>query len=268
MKNMQISNCERIFQRAEKSAKNKNWVKAAREYTKAEKCYDQIDESDHISALCHIEATLSLIKGYAEHPRLANKDNYYLFVKEAEGKIKRRLKEKPQHRIELLGYLEYGYAQLETLFRSLKMQRLSDKMYIRFHKIHTRRLFYQIITLKKNGLRKKSRFNLTWRFLANILFGLIGYGARIWLLIVNLCIIILSTGLLYWHYGLAGFSKGSSEPTFIESLYFSVVTLTTLGFGDIEPRCTTGMVVVCIEVIAGYFGLGVLVASIGRKIRS
>lgn len=43
-----------------------------------------------------------------------------------------------------------------------------------------------------------------------------------------------------------------SHETPLSPLYFSIVTLTTLGFGDVLPASTAGQVLVMVEVIIGY----------------
>ena len=49
--------------------------------------------------------------------------------------------------------------------------------------------------------------------------------------------------------------------SFIHALYFSVVTMTTLGFGDIaaNPDSWQGQILLMIQVILGYVLLGALV---------
>lgn len=51
-----------------------------------------------------------------------------------------------------------------------------------------------------------------------------------------------------------------------DSFYFSVVTFTTLGFGDITPLTFCGKLLVISEVVLGYIMLGLLVAIISRRI--
>lgn len=48
--------------------------------------------------------------------------------------------------------------------------------------------------------------------------------------------------------------------------YFSVVTLTTLGFGDITPLNVAGQIFVTIEVVLGYAILGLLISILANKI--
>ncbi|MFT7008832.1 MAG: hypothetical protein ACJAXJ_003375 [Colwellia sp.] len=55
------------------------------------------------------------------------------------------------------------------------------------------------------------------------------------------------------------------DDSFITSFYYSVVTFTTLGYGDISPLTSWGRIIVMIEVILGYITLGSFVFLIGHK---
>ena len=52
----------------------------------------------------------------------------------------------------------------------------------------------------------------------------------------------------------------------VEALYYSVVTLTTLGFGDITARTNVGASVVMFQVITGYVLLGLLISVLADKV--
>ena len=62
-----------------------------------------------------------------------------------------------------------------------------------------------------------------------------------------------------WLYTLVGVDYGD-HPSIISPLYYSVVTLTTLGYGDVAPSSLAGQVVAMIEVISGYMMLGGLLS--------
>lgn len=53
----------------------------------------------------------------------------------------------------------------------------------------------------------------------------------------------------------------------LKSVYLSVVTFTTLGYGDITPKGSLGMLLVTLEVITGYVFLGISVILVGRQIK-
>ena len=52
----------------------------------------------------------------------------------------------------------------------------------------------------------------------------------------------------------------------LSPFYFSVVTYTTLGFGDITPANSLGQAVVVIEVVLGYLTLGLLLSILANKV--
>lgn len=59
--------------------------------------------------------------------------------------------------------------------------------------------------------------------------------------------------------------KGLSS-NFLESLYFSVVTFTTLGYGDVTPCDDLGRILVILEVVIGYITLGSFLFILGQKV--
>ena len=55
-------------------------------------------------------------------------------------------------------------------------------------------------------------------------------------------------------------------PSWLTPYYFSIVTFTTLGFGDVRPLNIWGEFVVMLEVIAGYIALGLLISILADKV--
>ena len=53
--------------------------------------------------------------------------------------------------------------------------------------------------------------------------------------------------------------------TLFSPIYFSFVTLTTLGYGDAVPSSLTAQVFVTLQAITGYMGLGGLLSILGNK---
>ena len=54
--------------------------------------------------------------------------------------------------------------------------------------------------------------------------------------------------------------------TALSPLYYGVVTLTTLGYGDVVPASTAAQVVAMLEVIVGYLALGALISIFANKV--
>ena len=48
--------------------------------------------------------------------------------------------------------------------------------------------------------------------------------------------------------------------------YYSIVTHTTLGFGDVTPKTLTGQVFVTIKVVFGYVTLGLLISILANRV--
>ncbi len=76
--------------------------------------------------------------------------------------------------------------------------------------------------------------------------------------------IFLQAWFFAWLYSIVGVDYGE-HPTGLSNLYFSIVTLTTLGFGDVVPSNTAGQLVVMTEVITGYMMLGGLLSIFSNK---
>ena len=84
-------------------------------------------------------------------------------------------------------------------------------------------------------------------------------------------LIAVSFAFIYWWFlsDSVAYSVGrlsDTNPCFRSYLYYSVVTLTTLGYGDIVPLTNRARLVVGIEVVFGYIMLGGLVSIFANKI--
>jgi uncharacterized protein YjbI with pentapeptide repeats len=71
---------------------------------------------------------------------------------------------------------------------------------------------------------------------------------------------------LFWHLGSDAFDTQHLKFNFLTMFYYSVVTFTTLGFGDIIPKTSTAAMCVTIEVIIGYVMLGGLITIFASKL--
>jgi uncharacterized protein YjbI with pentapeptide repeats len=71
-------------------------------------------------------------------------------------------------------------------------------------------------------------------------------------------------GLFALIYTRVGLDYGD-HPTPLSPLYYSVVTFTTLGFGDVVPATPTAQALAMVEVILGYVGLGGLLAILSNR---
>ena len=61
---------------------------------------------------------------------------------------------------------------------------------------------------------------------------------------------------------------GNLDGGFIRYLYYSVVTFTTLGYGDVSPTSAIGQMVLIVHIAFGYLGLGALLSILATKFAS
>ena len=53
--------------------------------------------------------------------------------------------------------------------------------------------------------------------------------------------------------------------TFLDSVYFSVITLTTVGYGDLSPQTSLGKILTICYILAGLGIMGSFIATISSK---
>ena len=76
-------------------------------------------------------------------------------------------------------------------------------------------------------------------------------------------------GFLFYMLGESAFDithKSTLPWSLFTMIYYSVVTFTTLGFGDITPTTPVSAALVMIEVVFGYMMLGVLISILADKV--
>jgi len=80
-----------------------------------------------------------------------------------------------------------------------------------------------------------------------------------WGLVTLLLTVVFGLG-----YSLVDLDLGD-HPTRLSPYYFSVVTLTTLGYGDITPRSAPAQLLAMLQVVVGYVMLGGLISILSTK---
>lgn len=93
---------------------------------------------------------------------------------------------------------------------------------------------------------------------------------RSMLLVVSWCLALaVIFGLIYFGLGENAFEIANKETlrwNVFTTIYYSVVTFTTLGFGDITPRTPIAAAAVMLEVVVGYMMLGILISILATKV--
>jgi voltage-gated potassium channel Kch len=69
-------------------------------------------------------------------------------------------------------------------------------------------------------------------------------------------VLVLTGTLFYWRF---------EDWTFIESLYFSIVTLTTVGYGDFHPTTAGTQIFTIVYILTGFGVLVALLTSVAQQ---
>ncbi|MCK4762677.1 MAG: pentapeptide repeat-containing protein [Candidatus Aminicenantes bacterium] len=91
-------------------------------------------------------------------------------------------------------------------------------------------------------------------------------GRSIWLWALWAMLFAFIFGVVYSSIGPSGFKPKPEGYTCFSFFYYSIVTFTTLGFGDITPITCCTEILVTIEVILGYIMLGGLISILANML--
>jgi voltage-gated potassium channel Kch len=109
-----------------------------------------------------------------------------------------------------------------------------------------------------------SQVLLTGKVDANIIVG----SVALYFLIGMIWSIFYTVLLEISPHALKGVDPGMWYDNYPTATYFSFVTLTTLGYGDISPATPIAEVIVILEAVTGMFYLAVIVASLIGAMRN
>ena len=149
------------------------------------------------------------------------------------------------------------FKELETIYRNLKqsMQRHGD-----YSKAGD--FYYREMEMKRKGSDSKKR--RIWLELYNLLAG---YGEKPGRTALSSIVTIFLFAFFYWGLNCLEYPRGNPEFLygFYHAVYFSFVTFTTLGLGDIHPSNNLGMGLICCEAVIGAFLIALFVVVFARK---
>jgi hypothetical protein len=117
-------------------------------------------------------------------------------------------------------------------------------------------------------IRKTARLASGIRLLPELLFGklLFGYGERPVRVLIASVVIILLCAVYYTRTGTLLYEGQPAEPSFFQSLYFSTITFTTLGYGDIHPSPEgLARMVAMAEAVAGGCLMALFVVCLSKR---
>lgn len=119
---------------------------------------------------------------------------------------------------------------------------------------------------KQIGFREYVR-----KWLPSFLYDILaGYGIRLLpffrLTIFILLLVTVVNYLLWPHFGMSKAMPVDGIGSWIMSFYYSVVTMTTLGYGDVTPSTITGMFAASLEALLGLMWLSLLASIVVKRV--
>jgi hypothetical protein len=147
------------------------------------------------------------------------------------------------------------YRNLKNYFRQEGMYNISGEYYYRERLMET----------KYNWKEKKYP-----QWISNMFLKLItGYGERPLNILIWWIGIIFGCAFIYYFFsgiynGIA-YNITSYNPNFLETLYFSIVTFTTLGFGDLAPKPGFFQLFASFEALLGAIFMAMFIFVFARK---
>jgi len=122
---------------------------------------------------------------------------------------------------------------------------------------------------KERDMERKSNFHFKtlhkwlWSCLLN---GIFGYGEQPGKVIVSAILVILLFASLFTIFGISNVGiEFSTSNNFLDCMYFSTITFTTLGYGDFRPLEGVGRILAGSEAFIGAFMMALFVYTFARR---
>lgn len=147
-----------------------------------------------------------------------------------------------------------------NIIKNLFKKQYNLKNSIRYFKWKTE-YYYKFLTIKdyRNKLISlvANNFRLYFEWL------LWGYGEKPSRIVFNSLFVIIIYSIFYFYSDNVNMSR-----QIINSIYYSIITFTTLGYGDILPHTTALKVLSASEALLGALAMGLIIAGFTKKSRS
>ena len=118
--------------------------------------------------------------------------------------------------------------------------------------------------IKENDIKLGESKRLEWFFLKSYKV-LCNYGESPKSVVSIAVAVVLFSSLFYYGFGIYSSKDDAVVFEFFTSLYFSLVTFTTLGYGDYSPHCWIVSLVSSLEAVTGLLLTSLFLATVIRK---
>jgi len=85
---------------------------------------------------------------------------------------------------------------------------------------------------------------------------------------IIVALIALVNAVLFYYFEKDAWSREGEELTFTRALYWSIITMATVGYGDVVPKTGPGMAVAVVDAILGIASYSLLVSLIAEQLLS
>jgi hypothetical protein len=280
-----------IVKSAKDHEKDGRYDRAASEYKRARKFFKEIG-NNKLYAQCLVAHAVNMIKFYLAVRDIEefSTNPFDPYIGKIDGIMCIELSKLDKYDISIAAYRE-----LEKVFQDSHMVDKANEMYYKktglYHIRHWHKAWQRTSqkdrkykpakpepkSLKEIFCHKMKRFydrvikflkrvrDFLYSILDFLLHIFCGHGEKPWRAVSWILVYIILFSFFFKCFDLIEFTDPEKTGCFGQSLYFSVVTITTLGYGDIVPRDWRGEVFIVIEVIGGLLMFGLLIATIFRK---
>ena len=169
--------------------------------------------------------------------------------------------------------IEANLQEVDLSYANLTETDVSD---VKFHKKKGKYIGIVVATCYGNQRFKRhaqdqdflEEFKEEYKYLYFIWWLLADCGRTFWRWITWSVVLSIGFGLIYYYHlgGSSSFNISHLSNNLWTFIYYSLVTFTTLGLGDVVPTTTAASVFVVIEVILGYVMLGGLISLLANKV--
>lgn len=157
---------------------------------------------------------------------------------------------------------------LKENFRSIGQYEDEDKAYIEYKRCERKTKYYHMLQ-KKHSFTSKITARIV-SVLEWVIFDKIGgYGTRPYSVLISMFATILSFSLLYYFTNMIIIKKLENGFVFDKlwgSIYHSMITFFTIGYGDTAPKTVMGIVFSGIEGFFGVFLMSYFTVAFARKV--